>query len=478
MDLSPLRIERKQDAGAAGTGRPPRRGGSGARIVGLLLLVGGIALFWPRLRQWVDRVRLPEVEIAVALAPTPLAASAVAGTSANGYVVASKRAALSADAPGRIVEMNVTEGMVVKKGFVVARLYSDEYRASLAHATAELASAKASVTRAEQELAAARSDIERLERIRDATAAQQDEARATSAQAAQRLARAEKMVADDIESQQWLDDARAEAARAAAAERAAVAQLAAAQSAIVQGERQVAVQESLAAEVLTRVAVASAQRDQAQATYDKTEVRAPFDGVVVLKDAEVGEVVSPNSQGANSRGSVATMVDFASLEVQVEMPERTINAVTVGAPASIFLDAWPEQGYDGEVTRIWPTASRSKATIEVRVRFAAPDAKLRPEMGARVVFRTKDAPAPAAGGAVPIVGVLVPERALQRDGAALVVWVVRGDRVQRTEVAAGEPSGGRVLVTKGLAARDRVVVDPPADLADGDRVQAKSKEQP
>ncbi|MBL8841298.1 MAG: efflux RND transporter periplasmic adaptor subunit [Planctomycetes bacterium] len=471
-----MRIERKPEAGAGG-GAKRRSGGGGKLLPALLLLtaIGAIALFWPRLRGWVDRVRLPEVEIAVAVAPSPLAASAVSGTSANGYVVASKRAALSADAPGRIVEMNVVEGSVVKKGFVVARLYSDEYKAALDRASAELASSESAVARAEQETGAARGEVVRLQRSAEAAAAALDEARATLLQAQQRLARAEQMVADDVESRQWLDDARADAGRAAAAERAAAAQLAAAAAATARGEQQIAVQEALHAEARSRVAVAKAAREQAQATFDKTEVRAPFDGVVVLKDAEVGEVVSPNSQGGNSRGSVATMVDFATLEVQVEMPERTISAVAVGAPATIFLDAFPDRGYAGEVTRIWPTANRSKATIEVRVRFAAPDERLRPEMGARVVFRSKDA-APLAESAPAPKGVLVPERALRQGAAGPIVWVVRGgDAVQQVAVAASEASGGRVLVTKGLAPRDRVVVDPPAGLADGDRVRSKEK---
>src|SRR5690606_7887824 len=108
-------------------------------------------------------------------------------------------------------------------------------------------------------------------------------------------------------------------------------------------------------------------------------VRAPFSGVVVLKDAEVGEVVSPNVMGgASTRGAVATLVDFASLEVQADVPETSLKAVTVGAPARVFLDAFPERPYAGEVSRVWPTADRQKATVEVRVRLLEPDQRLRP----------------------------------------------------------------------------------------------------
>jgi multidrug resistance efflux pump len=110
----------------------------------------------------------------------------------------------------------------------------------------------------------------------------------------------------------------------------------------------------------------------------------------VLKDAEVGEVVSPNVQGGSSaRGSVVTMVDFASLEVQAEVPETSLAAVVVGRGASIYLDAFPEKAYAARVDRIWPTANRTKATVEVRVAFLERDERLRPEMGVRVVFEAE-----------------------------------------------------------------------------------------
>src|SRR6185436_18598851 len=118
---------------------------------------------------------------------------------------------------------------------------------------------------------------------------------------------------------------------------------------------------------------------------DKTDVRAPFDGIVVLKDAEVGEVVSPNVQGgSNARGAVCTMVDFDSLEVQANVPESALSSVLLQAPADVYLDAFPDDRYEGVVDRIWPTADRQKATVEVRVRLVKKDDRLRPEMGVRI----------------------------------------------------------------------------------------------
>jgi RND family efflux transporter MFP subunit len=472
VDLRPLKIERRDGAPAARAPAFRRRTSWLLRGAVALVVALGAWLFGGRLLEIADRVRLPEVEVSLVQRPSPLAASAVAGTAANGYVVARTRAALSADTPGRIVEMNVKEGDVVKKGFVVARLYAEEYRAALERAQAEVAAQHASIDRWTQEIAVASSEADRLAKAAAAARAAVSEAAATTKLAKLKLERAEKLFADGVESQQWLDDARAAHERATAAEESARAQLEAAETTVVEAGQRVRMQEAVVAEARARLPVLEAIRDEAKATLDKTEVRAPFDGVVVLKDAEVGEVVSPNSQGGNSRGSVATMVDFASLEVQVEMPERSIAAVAIGAPARIFLDAWPERPYAGRVARVWPVANRSKATIEVRVTFDRPDELLRPEMGARVVFlQGENEPAPESRAALE--GVLVPAGAIVKVQGRSSLFVVERGRVRAVDVTAGEERSGRVLVTSGLSGQERVVVDPPARLADGDRVRVK-----
>ena len=192
-------------------------------------------------------------------------------------------------------------------------------------------------------------------------------------------------------------------------------------------EADVTVAEAERAQAEAGLSALSAARDLAQATLDKTFVRAPFDGIIVLKDAEVGEVVSPNAQGAQSRGSVATMVDPTSLEVQVELPETTLSSARIGERAEIFLDAFPDQRFQGTVLRIWPTANRQKATVEVRV-----------------------------GGA---------------DG----VFVVERDVVRVQALTLGGTTGRRVEATSGIKEGERVVLDPPARLADGDRVRIKGE---
>lgn len=467
MDLDRLRIDRSAAPRPQGRGRLPAPAKAAIWIV--VLLAAGWVLRRP-LRSLYDRVTLPGVAVARAVKTSPLAASAVAGTAANGYVVAARRAALSADTPGRIVAMNVEEGSVVHKGDVVARLYADEYEAALRRAEAELAAAEATVGRRKAEVAAARTNREALQANVEAARARVKDAEVQVRQAEIDYRRATDLVAKGAGIQQDADDARTALDSAQANLRTQQALLTFAEGRVAEATSQVAVAEAAIREAEARVAVQRAQRDQAKATLDKTEVRAPFDGVVVLKDAEVGEVVSPNAQGSNSRGAVVTMVDFASLEVQVDMPETTLSAVKVGTPASIYLDAYPQIRYAGRVSRIWPTANRQKGTVELRVSFDAPDERLRPEMGVRVVFGPEGGEAETAPRAEAEV-VLVPESCVTRVDGNPGVFELERDVARWRRVELGEARGGRVVVKAGLQGGETLVADPPADLADGARVR-------
>jgi len=282
--------------------------------------------------------------------------------------------------------------------------------------------------------------------------------------------RAVELLAKGAGTQQDVDDNRTRLDRAEATVRAEEARLAFARAAVAEGESRVAVAAAQLDELKPQVALRRARRDQAQATLDKTEIRAPFAGVVVLKDAEVGEVVSPNSQGGNSRGSVVTMVDFESLEVQVDMPERTLAGVRVGDRANIYLDAYPEVRYAGVVKRIWPTANRQKGSVELRVGFDAPDERLRPEMGVRVVFLpagTDESGADATEAPV----VVVPEKCVTRVDGETGVFALERDVARWRVVRLGEKRGGRVVVDAGLEGGETLVADPPPSLRDGARVR-------
>jgi RND family efflux transporter MFP subunit len=473
-DLTSLRIDRGT-APARRPGVPPRRRAAWLPpALGAAAVLAGLWIFRAPLARLVDGVRLPAVRVVEVVESSPLSAAAISGTAANGHVVAARRAALSADAPGRVVELNVTEGSVVREGDVVARLYSEEHAAALARAEADAAAARASRDSAAAGVAAALASVERAGRAEAAAGARREEAASSRRLADLDLERTESLAADGVVSARDRDAARQQADAARAREAAADADALAAEAARRDAEAACDLARAEEAAAGARVDAALAARDQARATLAKTEVRAPFDGVVVLKDAEVGEVVSPNSLGGSSaRGSVATLVDFGSLEVQADVPESSIAAVTPGAPVRIYLDAWPERPYAGRVSRIWPTANRQKATIEVRASFDERDQRLRPDMGVRVVFLAGDAP--AAGPERPSgPTILIPEEALTRDGGRTGVLVVERDRVRFQPVAAGARRAGRVTIESGLSPGERVVISPPSGLADGDRVRVEA----
>lgn len=466
-DLTKLTIERTPTVPASTGPRRRTARGVGWLLLSLLVLVLLLLFRAPLLRN-LDRLRLTRVSTVLVTKSSALERSSVSGTAANGYVVARTKAALSADTPGRIVEMNVREGQVVRKGEVVARLYDEEIRAALARAEAERDFATAALETSHARVAAAQSD--QAHGLKEVLAA---EARLASAEAdlawsTTSLARVEALVESGISSAQSLDDARTAQARNQAARASAVASLEAARAAVDQAASRILVAQAAIAEAEAGVEAARASVVQARATLDKTEVRAPFDGVVVLKDAEVGEVVSPNSLGGNSRGSVVTMVDFASLEAQVELPETSLGSVELGSPATIFLDAFPERAYAGSVERIWPTANRQKGTIELRVVFDRPDECLRPEMGVRVVFAR--APEPALAGDAEPQTVLLSSSALVTIEGTRGVFVLERDRVSWRALELGPDKNGKHLVRAGLAGGELVVDHPPHDLADGDRV--------
>ncbi len=471
MDLERLKIDRSRPRKAV------RRGRAGrwiARLVVLALLGGAIYVFREPITSWVDRFRLPEVDVAQAQMRRPVEAAAIAGAAANGYIVARTRAALSADTPGRIVELNVTEGQFVEKGFVVARLYADEYSASLRRTEADLEVGRAALERSRSDLTMRGAELKRLQAGLKVTESNLEEARAGEVLAARSHERTRELVESGTESPQLLDERRAQLDGARARVASAESARAAAEAEVAEGATRRDLAQAAVQEAVARIASLEAARDLARATLEKTEVRAPFDGVVVLKDAEVGEVVSPNSTaGSNARGSVVTMVDFDSLEVQAEVPEASLASVKLNAPARIFLDAFPDRPYRGRVDRIWPTANRQKATVEVRVVIEDPDRRLRPEMGVRVVFESEAAPFAETDASERQEVVLIPTDAVVRSSGRTFVFVVERDVALARAVELGGSRADRVVVAAGLEGGESVIRLPPTRLEDGDRVQVR-----
>jgi RND family efflux transporter MFP subunit len=333
---------------------------------------------------------------------------------ATGYVTARRSATVSAQITGTLTEVLIDEGFRVKKGQVLARLEDSGLKAALAAAEAQARSAQATVSQVRAQLAQAEADARRQAEL----AAQG----MTTRQAQEQTATAVKTAAAQLEAAQR----QAEAVQA--------------------------------------------QLVQARVNFDFATVRAPFDGVVTARAAQVGEIISPFSAGGGfTRTGVGTIVDMDSLEVGVDVNEAYIAQVKPDMPCEAVLDAYPDWKIPAHVVAVIPSADRGKATVKVRVALDQKDERVVPDMGVRVSFLAAKPKAQAA----PVPGVLLPPEALaQREGANTVFVVSEGHAQQRT-VQLGADVGKFRLVTQGLKAGETVVVSPPAELKNGSSVVNK-----
>jgi RND family efflux transporter MFP subunit len=330
---------------------------------------------------------------------------------ASGYVTPRRRATVAAKITARVNEMLAEEGMRVEAGQVLARLDDSDARVRLAAAVAD----------------------------RDAMAATLGDLRVNLANAEKDLARWRDLYARNLIAEQQLDTART------------------------------TVDSFKARITLAReqVAASEAKIRMAQQDLDNCIVRAPFDGIVVSKDAQRGEMVSPVSAGGGfTRTGIATLVDMSSLEIEVDVSETYIARVQAGQPLTAVLDAYPDWQIPAKVRTVIPTADRQKATVKVRATFDRLDPRILPDMGVKVTF-LGDAPAPAAAPRV-----LVPKSALVDEGGTPVVFLYQDGRVERRAVGLGQARGNEQEVIAGLKDGDQVVVGA-RDLRDGQRVTAK-----
>ena len=390
-DLSKLRIDR--DSPSPGVRRALVRNAIFAAIV-----FGAAAAVVLVLRQ---RSVVP-VQTVVAVASTDPGAKGGAGggatsVTANGYVVARTRAAVSSKVPGRLAYLGVSEGSSVSEGDVLARLENGDYEAQVAEATANLATSHAQQVEAEADRDQQQSDAKRLRDIR---------------------AQNKQLV-----SQQEVDAAETRLATADARVRAAVA----------------------------RVTAAEASLRFARVNLANTEIRAPFTGTVLRKEAEVGEVVAPSVGGGLTRGAVVTMADLKSLEVEVDVNEAYISRLRGGQAARITLDAYPDTSFAGRVRQVVPTADRQRATVQVKVSIADRDPRILPEMGARVDFLEPEARLAGTPTVASTPRIRVPTAVIHQENGQSIVWLVRDGRLEQRVVDAGPESGGFREVRKGLA---------------------------
>ena len=402
-DLSALKIEREP----LNTG-----GGRWVKWVFLLLFLGG-AGFWAF--TWFTRERPIEVEVASV-------SERAAGTSASvltgkGYVTARRRATVSSKVTGKVIEVNVEEGMAVRKGQVLARLDDSTLQAALGLYRAQLEAAKRQIPESEVRLEQARVQLQRQERLRK----------------------------EGLNTPNDIDNAKAEVD-------SLVARIASAQETVKVAESQIAMQ---------------------QTAIDDTVIRAPFSGIALLKDAQPGEMVSPVSAGGGfTRTGISTIVDMSSLEIEVDVNESYINRVSAGQPVTAVLDAYPGFEIPASVIAVVPTADRQKATVLVRIGFKKLDPRILPDMGVGVTFlREADASAASQSAAQSVT--LVPQGAVKTDSGTTFVFLVNGQTVERRAVKIGGTDGDRVEVLAGLKGGDRIVIAPPADLAAGKQIIVK-----
>jgi len=325
---------------------------------------------------------------------------------ATGRVVAWRKAAVSTKATGRLEWLGVQEGSRVKAGEVIARLESQDVAAARDSAQAALGAARANLQQGEAEL-------------RDAEVA---------------LKRARELFEKKFVAESAVDTARARHEKAVAA----IASLRAA------------------------IGVAEANLRSASVSVEQTLIRAPFDGIVLTKNANVGDIITPFSSAAGTTGAVVNMADLETLEVEADVAESSIGKIRAGMPTEVQLDAYPDLRLLGEVSRVVPTVDRSKATLLVKVAFKEKDARVLPDMSAKVAFLERT---PEANERKAVVAVR-PE-ALAKRGERTVLFVLDKDnRARQTPVKVARKLGDLVEV-EGVKAGERVALSPPDKLRDG-----------
>ena len=333
---------------------------------------------------------------------------------ATGYVVAQRKAAVASKATGRLVWLGVQEGSRVRKDDVIARLEDLDVKATREQAAANVQLARANLEQGQAEQ-------------KDAEVA---------------LKRSQGLLAQGFVSQASHDIAVARSNKS-------TAQIASLQAAI---------------------AAAVANLRGAQVGVEQTLIRAPFDGVVLTKAANVGDIVTPFSSALDSKGAVVTMADMATLEVEADVSESSLSKVHIGQPVEIQLDALPDKRFRGEVSRTVPTVDRAKATVMTKIRFLDPDERVLPEMSAKAAFLTKE-----VGDTERTARAALNPAAITSRGGREVVFVLKEGKVAEVPLETGAKIGDLVEIRRGPQPGDKVVLRPPEKLRDGAAVKSATK---
>jgi len=333
---------------------------------------------------------------------------------ATGYVVAQRKAAIASKATGRLLWLGVAEGSRVKAGEIIARIDNRDVVAQAQSAQAGVVAARAALVQAQAE-------------ERDAAA---------------QLKRNEDLLAKGFVSPATVDTARWRADRAVAG----------------------------VANARAAIGVAEANARNAEVSVDYTLIRAPFDGVILSKSANVGDLVTPFSSAADSKGAVVTMADMSTLEVEADVSESSLAKIKVGQPCEVTLDALPGERFRGRISRMVPTVDRAKATVMTKVQFDAIDPRILPEMSAKVSFLSQDV-TPAQQQPLTAVN---PGALVTREGRSVVFLVKDGVAVE-VPVIAGAKVGGLVAIAGAAKTGDKAVLKPGPELADRALVKVAPK---
>jgi HlyD family secretion protein len=333
---------------------------------------------------------------------------------ATGYVVAQRKAAIASKATGRLEWLGVAEGSRVKTGEVIARLDNRDVVAQAESAEAHVRAARAGL----------------------------EQAQADERDAAQQLARNRDLAAKGFVAQAIVDSSQARHDRAVAT----------------------------VANARATIGVAEANARNARVAVDYTLIRAPFDGVILSKTANVGDIITPFSSASDSKGAVVTMADMETLEVEADVSESSLSKVRVGQPAEILLDALPDNRFRGRISRMVPTVDRAKATVMTKVRFDEVDPRVLPEMSAKVAFLAQEI---TSEQQKPLMAVS-PDAIVQRDGRS-VLFVVRGDRAISVPVTPGAKLGDLTAIKGEAKSGEKAVLKPAPGLVDGALVKVAQK---
>ena len=356
--------------------------------------------------------RAAEVSTTSVVLSTP--SQQYAQLTASGYVVAQRRAAVASKASGRLLELNVREGSQVKRGDLLARLDASDIHAAILAAEAAVAQAEANHKQLWVQLINARAET----------------------------ARARSLEGQGFISPQMVDTTVSK-------NKAAFAAAAAGQAALEQARAQLKAQ---------------------KVALDYTEIRAPFDGVVLVKNANVGDIITPMSSAAGAQGAVVTMADMSTLEVEADVSEGNLSKAQVGQPVEIVLDALPGVRFKGRVSGIVPTVDRAKATVMTKIRFEQLDARILPEMSAKVSFLSRNISAADQQTVL-----AVPDHAIVTDQGKSHVYRIASvggkDVAQAVPVTLGRQLGDLREISGELQQGDKLVGTPPARLSDGARVR-------